>query len=101
VTTSWSPTLTCSRFFTSGATESGTTLPFGPFSVISRLAASTASTVATSRRFCAIDAWPGDDVTTALSSAWTGGGQRRGEDERCGRRRSGNGCFILAPWDER
>ncbi len=46
----------------------GTILPPGPLRVISRLAASTASTVATICRFCTMLPWPGEVVTTALAS---------------------------------
>jgi hypothetical protein len=52
--------------------------------VISRLAASTASTVATSVRFCAIVALAGRGGHDRLVFGVHGGGQRAGDDERRG-----------------
>src|SRR6185503_928115 len=87
------------RLRTSGDTDSGTTLPFGPLSVTSRLATSIASTVAVILRFCAIVAWPGDDVITALSSAWAAAGRPNATTSDAATMIR-DGCFIRTPREQ-
>ncbi len=72
-TSTWSPTFICAKFFTSGPAVTTTSLPFGPFSVTARVAASIAVIVAVALTVCAMAAAPGPlPATTAPVWARTG-----------------------------
>src|SRR5436190_1550302 len=65
-------------------------------SAVTLTCSATAPPVATSRRFCAIVAWPGDEVMTALSSARAAEGKAKAATSDAART-TRDGCFILAP----
>src|SRR5512139_903193 len=72
-TSTWSPTFICAKFFTSGPAVTTISLPFGPFSVTARVAASIAVIVAVALTVWAMAAAPGPlPATTAPVWAKTG-----------------------------
>jgi hypothetical protein len=65
-----SPTLIWSKFLTSGPAWTTKLLPCGPFSVIRRLALSTASTLAVALIASAMETLPGSDFTADMPPVW-------------------------------
>ena len=65
----WSPTFSWSKFFTSGPAVTVMRLPSGPFSVTSRVVLSMAVIVAVIFTVCAAPTIPGAVPTTALVCA--------------------------------
>jgi len=68
-----SPTLIWSKFLTSGGATMSMTLPFGPLSVMPRVLASMATTMAETREMRAAPAWPGAlaaSTTVSAGLAW-------------------------------
>ncbi len=95
----WSPTFSCPKFFTSGEAVTVTSLPCGPFSVMSRVVGSIAVMVAVTFIVCAAPAIPGPLPTTAVLGLRGDGrgknGRENESDESCKLLHDASPCRFL------